>query len=104
VPGGRAKMAQMFQAAAIKARPAKPVDDASADALLDDILGNLGPGRCEPGKQRKNPVLGLIEWDTDWKFTLLLCCRAMLQARNCGGSPSEACFAAACGALLAQHT
>ena len=34
-------MAQMFQAAAVKARPAKPVDDATTDALLDDILGGL---------------------------------------------------------------
>lgn len=34
-------MAQMFQAATMKARPAKVVDDASADALLDSILGDL---------------------------------------------------------------
>lgn len=41
MPGARAKMAQMFQAAALKARPAKQVDDKAVDDLLDGILGDL---------------------------------------------------------------
>lgn len=42
-PGARARMQKMFQSAAIKAKPSKApaVDDKSAEALLDDILGNL---------------------------------------------------------------
>jgi hypothetical protein len=34
----------MFQAAQAKPKPQAPVDDASADALLGDILGGLGDG------------------------------------------------------------
>lgn len=42
-PGAKARMQKMFQSAAVKSRPSKaPVDDKSTDALLDDILGNLG--------------------------------------------------------------
>ena len=43
MPGARAKMAQMFQAAALKARPAKPLDDEAAEAALEDVLANLEP-------------------------------------------------------------
>lgn len=41
VPGARARMQKMFQTAQAKAKPKMAVDDASADALLDDILGGL---------------------------------------------------------------
>lgn len=41
VPGARARMQKMFQTAQSKAKPKVAVDDASADALLDDILGGL---------------------------------------------------------------
>lgn len=44
VPGARVRMQKMFQSAQSKAKPRAPVDDASADALLDDILGGLGSG------------------------------------------------------------
>ena len=41
--GERARMQKLFQSAAAKPRAAKAaVDDKSTDALLDDILGNLG--------------------------------------------------------------
>lgn len=44
-------MQKMFQTAQAKAKPAKaPVDDASADALLDDILGNLDGGAAGSSK------------------------------------------------------
>ena len=46
VPGARARMQKMIQAAAVRAKPKAMVDDASTDALLDDILGGLGPERC----------------------------------------------------------
>lgn len=53
VPGARARMQKMFQSAQAKAKPARaPVDDASADALLDDILGNLGGGGAAGGGAR----------------------------------------------------
>jgi hypothetical protein len=42
-------MQRMFQTAQAKARPKVAVDDASADALLDDILGGLdGAGSAPP--------------------------------------------------------
>lgn len=44
VPGARSRMQKMFQTAQSKAKPRAAVDDASADALLDDILGNLDSG------------------------------------------------------------
>lgn len=45
-------MQKMFQTAQARAKPARaPVDDGSADALLDDILGNLG-GSSAAGSRR----------------------------------------------------
>lgn len=44
VPGARVRMQKMFQTAQAKAKPKVAVDDASADALLDDILGGLDGG------------------------------------------------------------
>lgn len=44
VPGERLRLQRMFQAAQAKPKPQAPVDDASADALLGDILGGLGDG------------------------------------------------------------
>lgn len=49
VPGARAKMAQMFQAAAVKARPARQMDDKSTDELLEDILGGLDANKWVQG-------------------------------------------------------
>jgi DNA polymerase alpha subunit A len=51
VPGARVRMQKMFQSAQSKAKPRAPVDDASADALLDDILGGLGSG-AQPGQRK----------------------------------------------------
>lgn len=48
-PGARSRMQRMFQTAQTKAKPTRTVaDDASADELLEGILGNLdsvGPSK-----------------------------------------------------------
>lgn len=49
VPRARARMQKMFHTAQAKSKPRAAVDDASADALLDDILGNLGSGPVPGG-------------------------------------------------------
>lgn len=58
VPGARARMQKMFQSAQAKAKPARaaPVDDATADALLDDILGNLDTGAAPMPRWRRPPA------------------------------------------------
>lgn len=46
VPGAKERMQRMFTAASVRSRPApkSAASTQSADALLDDILGDLGPG------------------------------------------------------------
>lgn len=63
VPGARVRMQKMFQSAQAKAKPARAaVDDASADALLDDILGGLDGGSAAPASSARCAALGGGAW------------------------------------------
>ena len=49
MPGAKERMQRMFSAASVRSRPAPraPATTQSADALLNDILGDLGPGSSD---------------------------------------------------------
>ena len=94
MPGARARMQKMFQTAQAKAKPAKvPVDDASADALLDDILGNLDGGAAGSSKCVRHMGPGLPLCVTVECPAMLPESRA-LRAEHCGSRAVQCCAAA----------
>lgn len=71
VPGAKERMQKMFQTAAVRKRMVAPqpkavakVDAAETDALLDDILGDLGT----PSSTRRHQtyVCGIYGWMDGW--------------------------------------